>query len=93
MAVGGGPIGRDTRDRLGRSKECLGGSEVAVLAEHDVHQSAITINRAIEILPPATLRDVRLVNIPTAARSAFASPTQVLGQCRCQLGLPVAHAS
>ena len=91
MAVGGDPIRRDTSNRLGRSEECLGGCEVAVLAEHDVHQSAIAINRAIEISPLATHPDVRLVNIPTAAHSAFASPTQVLRQCRRQLGLPVAH--
>ncbi len=47
MAVGGDPIQGDISDRLGRSKECLGGSKIAVLAQHGVNKRAIAIDRAI----------------------------------------------
>jgi transposase len=64
MAVGGDPIRRDTRDRLGRSKECRGGSKVTMLAQHDVNQSAVAIDRAIEISPSAPHPDICLVDVP-----------------------------
>jgi hypothetical protein len=61
-------------------------AEVAVLAEHDVHQSTVAINRAIEIPPPATHPDIRFIDIPTTADPAFASLAEVLGERRHQLG-------
>src|ERR1700749_4750451 len=70
---------------FGRSKECLGGSEVAVLAQHDVDQGTVTIDRAIQIPPLAADSDIRLVDEPAAAHSAFALAAQVLGQSRCEL--------
>jgi hypothetical protein len=47
MAIRGEPIRRDTSHRLGRSKECPGGSKVTMLAQHDVDHSAVAIDRAI----------------------------------------------
>ena len=43
MAISGDPIRRDAGHRLGRSKECPGGSKVTMLAEHDVNQGAVAI--------------------------------------------------
>ena len=91
MAICGDPIRRYAGHRLGRSKECLGGSKVTVLAQHDVDQGAVAIDRAIQIPPSATHPDIRLINVPAGAHPAFASPTQVLGQCRRELGLPIPH--
>ena len=82
MAIGGDPIRHDAGHRLGRSEDRLGGSEVTMLAQHDVHQSAVAIDGAIEIPPAATHSDIGLINIPTAADAAFASSPQVLGQRR-----------
>ena len=54
MSIGGDPIRSNAGHRLGRAKECLGCRQVAVFAQHDVHQSAIAIDRAIEIPPLAS---------------------------------------
>src|SRR5271166_3210379 len=78
MAISGDPIRRDAGHRLGRSKECPGGSKVTMLAQHDVNQGAI--DRAIEIPPSAPHPDIHLVDVPAGANPAFASPTQVLGK-------------
>src|SRR6476469_8271907 len=77
MAISGDPIRRDAGHRLGRLKECPGGSKVTMLAEHDVYQSAGAIYGAIEIPPSAQHPDVRLVNVnvPAGSDPAFASPT------------------
>jgi hypothetical protein len=91
MPIGGDPIRSDAGHRLARPKECPGSSEVTMLAQPDVHQSAVAIDRAIEIPPSATHPDIRLINLPAWANPAFASPTQVLGKCRRQLCLPIAH--
>ena len=64
VAVRRDPVGDHTRDRLCRSKETLGRGEVAVLAEHDVDQGTITIDRAIEVPPIAMHPNIRLVDIP-----------------------------
>src|ERR1700735_685650 len=74
MAISGDPIRRDAGHRLGRSKECPGGSKVTMLAEHDVNQGAVAIDRAIEIPPSAPHPDIRLINVPAGANPAFASP-------------------
>ena len=62
-----------------------------MLAEHDVNQGAVAIDRAIEIPPSAPHPDIRLINVPAGANPASASPTQVLGKRRRQFGLPIAH--
>jgi hypothetical protein len=51
MAISGDPIRRDACHRLGRSKECPGGSKVTMLAEHDVNEGAVAllISRAISV--------------------------------------------
>ena len=47
MAVCRDPVRRDVSHRLGGSKECLGSDQIAVLAQHDIDQSTVTIDRAI----------------------------------------------
>src|SRR5580692_10860781 len=64
MAISGDPIRRDASHRLGRSKECPGGSKVTMLAQHDVNQGAVAIDRAIQIPPSAPHPDIRLINVP-----------------------------
>ena len=91
MAISGDPIWSDAGHRLGRSKECPGSSKVTMLAQPDVNQSAVAINRPIQIPPSAPHPDIRLINVPAGANPAFASPTQVLGKRWRQLGLPIAH--
>ena len=91
MPIGGDPIRSDAGHRLGRSKECPGSSKVTMLAQHDVNQGAVAIDRAIQIPPSAPHPDIRLINLPAGANPASASPTQVLGKRRRQLGLPIAH--
>src|SRR6202040_3870933 len=75
--------------RLCRSKEGLGGGEVAVLAQHHVDQGASAIDRAIQIPPTTTHPNVCLVDVPASADFAFSSPTQVFSQCRGKFGFPI----
>ena len=82
MAIGDDPIRRDAGHRLGRSKECPGSSKLTMLAQPDVNQGAVAIDRAIEIPPSARHPDIHLINVPAGANPAFASPTQVLGKRR-----------
>jgi hypothetical protein len=89
VAVCRHPVRRDAGDRLGRAKECFGGGEVAVFAQHDVDQGAITIDRAVEIFPTAVHPDVRLVDVPAPSDFAPSSPPEILGQSRRELGLPI----
>jgi hypothetical protein len=89
VAVRGHLVRGDAGDRLGRAKECFGGGEVAVLAQHDVDQGAITIDRAVEIFPTAVHPDVRLVDVPAPSDFALSSPPEILGQSRRELGLPI----
>jgi len=77
-------------DRLCRSKEARGRGEVAVLAEHDVDQGAISIDRAVEVLPLAVHTNVRLVDIPTTTDFAPSASPEILRQCGRELGLPIA---
>ena len=49
MAVCRDPRRHDAGHHLGRSKKCLGGRQVAMLAQHDVDQGAVAIDRAIQI--------------------------------------------
>ena len=60
MAICRDPVRRDAGHHLGRSKECLGGRQIAVLAQHDVDQGTVAIDRAIEIPPLAPHSDVSL---------------------------------
>ena len=64
VAVRRDPVGDHTGNRLRRSNEALGCGEVAVLAEHDVDQGAIAIDRTIERSPIAVHPNIRFVDIP-----------------------------
>lgn len=86
----GDPIRSDASDYIGRSKDSLGGSKVAELAQHDVNKRTIAIDRAILIYIYIYRRwpmqpDGVLIN------SALASTTKILYQCWCQLGHPSPH--
>src|SRR6202034_2551741 len=74
MAISGDPIRSDASHRLGQSKECPGSSKVTMLAQPDVNQGAVAINRPIQIPPSAPHPDIRLINVPAGANPAFASP-------------------
>ena len=91
MAISGDPIWSDAGHRLGRSKECPGSSKVTMLAQPDVNQGAVAIDRPIQITPSAPHPNICLVDVPAGANPAFASPAQVLGKRWRQLGLPIAH--
>jgi hypothetical protein len=67
MSIGGDPIWSDAGHRLGRSKECPGSSKVTMLAQHDVNQGAVAIDRAIEIPPSAPHPDIRLGSVSLGA--------------------------
>jgi hypothetical protein len=93
MAVCRDPVRRDTGHHLRRSKERLGGSQVAMLTSHDIHQGAIAIDRAIQIPPLPAYSDVRLINVPAAAEPAFAFAfaPEILCWSRCELRLPLPY--
>src|ERR1700736_66889 len=89
VAVRGDPIRGYAGHRLCRSKEGLGGGEVAVLTQHHVNQGASAIDRAIQIPPTTTHPNVCLLDVPASADFAFSSPTQVLSQCWGKFGFPI----
>ena len=71
VAVRRDPVRGDAGDSLGRSKEGLGRGEVAVLAQHDINQGAIAIDRTIQILPAGVHPDIGLVDVPASADFAL----------------------
>jgi hypothetical protein len=54
VAIAGDPIRNRTGYRLRRPKERLGRGQIASLAQHHIHQSAISIDSPVEITPAAT---------------------------------------
>src|SRR3954451_3011843 len=64
MAVGGDLLGLDLGDRSGRAEEFLGGSHVAGLAQVDVDQGAVAVDRPVEIAPLSGDLDVGLIDVP-----------------------------
>ena len=89
MAIAGDPIGDRPGHRLRRPKERLGRGEIAVLAQHHIHQGAVSIDRPIEITPAAADLDVSLVHIPTRRQPAAPAPlTEFVGKDRGELRLP-----
>ncbi len=62
VAICRDPVRRHARHRPGGSKERLGGGQATVLAQHDIDQSAITIDRTIQISPLPTNPDIRLID-------------------------------
>src|SRR5919202_1523216 len=93
VPVRGDTLGRDTGDRLGRAEEGLGCGHVAVFAEHGVDQPAVTVDGAIQIAPPATNLQVRLVHMPvptTGAAPTAPALAELVGQQWRELRLPLA---
>ena len=79
--VAGVPVSRDlfrrcSGDRHGRAEERLGGFLIAGLAQVDVDQVAVAVDRPVQILPLASHPDVGFIDIPAAAGLAFSSLTQ-----------------
>ena len=56
---------------LADRKKRLAAAQVAVLIEHRVDQGAITIDRAVEVLPTTVHANIRLVDVPALTDSAF----------------------
>jgi hypothetical protein len=88
MAVCRDSCRRDAGHRFGRPKECLGGRQIAVLAQHDIDQGTVAVDRTIQIPPLATYSDVRLIDVPAAPDPALAFAAQMLSQSRGELGFP-----
>jgi transposase len=61
VAVGGDLLGFDLGDRPGRAEERLGRGHVAGLAEENVDQVAVSVDRPVEIAPCAGDLDVGLI--------------------------------
>src|SRR3954447_24615350 len=79
---------------LAERKKGLGRRHVAVLAEHGVHEIAVTVDGPIQIGPAATDLQVRLIHVPASAPGtalAPAAPTKLFGHCRRELRLPLPH--
>src|SRR5215469_14138583 len=91
MAICRDPVRRHTGHRLGGSKARLGSGQVTVLAQYDIDQCAVTINRAIQISPLPANPDVRLIDVPAGTDSALAFAAQVLHQSRRKLRFPLSH--
>jgi len=51
MAIRRDPGRRHASDRLRGSKECPGGSEIAMPTQHEIDQGTVSIDRAIQISP------------------------------------------
>ncbi len=92
MAVCGNPCRRDTAHRLGRSKECLGGRQIAVLPQHDVDQGTVAIDRTIEIPPSAPHSNVRLIDVP-AYQLRPTLPLRLRRRCSVRAGVSLASHS
>ena len=67
MTVGGDLLGLDLGDRPGGAEECLGRGHISGLAEIDVDQGAVAIDRPVEIAPCAGDLDVRFIDVPAPA--------------------------
>src|SRR5215469_12876909 len=91
MAICRDPVRRHARHSLGGSKARLGSGQVTVLAQYDIDQCAVTINRAIQISPLPANPDVRLIDVPAGTDSALAFAAQVLRQSRRKLRFPLPH--
>ena len=66
----------------------------APLAEHGVDQVAVPVDGAVEVTPPASDLQIRLVHVPVAAAGtalAVPAPPEFVGQDRRELGFPVPH--
>src|SRR3954454_19010448 len=91
MAVGGDLLGLDLGDRLGGAEEGLGGGHIAGLAQVNIDQVAVAVDRPVEIAPLPSDLDVGFIDVPAAADLAGPPLAQTLGEPRRQLGLPVPH--
>src|SRR3954452_18077490 len=94
VPVGGDLVGCHARDRLGRAEEGLGRRHIPVLAQHGVHEMAVAVDGPIQVGPPATNLQVRLIHVPAAAAGtalATAALAEFVGQCRRELRLPLAE--
>ena len=91
MTIGRDAIGDNPGHRLGRTKERLRGGEIAVLAEHHVHEGTVAVDCPIQIAPIAVDFNIRLIHVPAPADAAMSAATEFFGQSRGEFRLPVAH--
>ena len=90
MLVGGHLVRGCSGNRHGRAEEGFGGFLIAGLAQVDVDQVAVAIDRPVQVLPLARNFDVRFIDIPAPAGFALAPLAQGIGEQRRQSGFPVA---
>ena len=60
-------VRRYSGNRHGGAEERLGGFLIARLAQVDIDQVAVAVDRPVQVLPLARDLDVRLIDIPTIA--------------------------
>jgi hypothetical protein len=89
VLVGGDLVRRRSGDRHRGAEERFGGFLIAGLAQVDVDQVAVAVDRPVQVLPLTGNFDIGFIDIPAAAGLAPASPAQGLGEPRRQLGFPV----
>ena len=73
-------VRRCSGDRHGGAEERLSGFLIAGLAQVDVNQVAVTVDRPVQVLPLARDFDVGLIDIPAAASLALALSAQGPGE-------------
>ena len=89
VAIAGHPIGGSPGHRLRRSKQRLGRGEIAALAQHHIHQGAVSVDRPIEITPAALYLHISLVHVPARRQPAATAPlTELARKDRDELRLP-----
>src|SRR5690348_1957759 len=87
------PVWNNVGHRLGGTKECLCGSEIAMLAQHHIHQVTIAINGPVQVAPLAVDLDERLVHVPASTDATPATVAEFFSQRRREFGFPVPHGS
>ena len=73
VLVSGDLVRRRSGDRHGGAEECLGGFLIAGLAQVDIDQVAVAVDRPVQVLPLARNFDVRFIDIPAAVSLALAA--------------------
>src|SRR4051812_1783616 len=80
MTVGGDLLGLDLGDRLGGAEERFGGGHISGLAEVDVDQIAVAVDRPVQIAPCASDLEVGLVDVPAPLPARhWRSPSAISG--------------
>ena len=91
MAIGGHAVRHTTYCRQCRGEKLLGCHHVTGLTETHVDQTAITIDRPIEVTPATFNLEIRLIDIPADPSFASSLGPQPIGQDVSQFAFPLVH--